>query len=135
MMQKKVSQGVLTHILLPLAMLTDEEEAELLGADIHNEQVLTDIFKTHIPLHVKSYTEESQELMKDSLSYYIKTGSVDLFRLFASHHISLEDPPEDAIPFLKVLWSVVFGDEPIQDNPLSDYTIDDSSNFINSVRK
>jgi hypothetical protein len=115
--------------------LRDEEIIKLLDEDLNNEQFIIHIFTTHIAPHVQTFDGYSQEAIKDTLSYYIKTGNLNLERVFAMFQIPFENPPDDSRNFLKVLWSVLYGDEPIQDNPISYYTIDNGTEFFNSVSK
>jgi hypothetical protein len=129
---KRVSSYLIAKILGPFCSPIDEEYEKLMRVNINDDQQLIDLLQEYIVPHVREYDEESQEIIKDSLSYFIKSESLNLERVFDAFHIPF-DSPEDISSFLNTLWSVLFDDEPIRENSVSDYIIDDSEGFVNSL--
>ena len=131
-MVKRVSSYLIAKTLGPFCSPIDEEYERLMQVDMNDGNQLVDLLQEYIVPHVSEYDEESQELIKDSLSYFIKAGSLNLERVFDAFHMPFE-APKDVSSFLNTLWSVLFGDTPIRENPLSDYVVDDSEEVANAL--
>lgn len=131
-MSKRVSSYLIAKILSPFCSPIDEEYEKLMHVNINNDRQLIDLLQEYIVPHVHEYDEESQEIIKDSLSYFIKSGSLNLERVFDAFHMPFE-APEDVSSFLNILWSVLFDDEPVRGNSVSDYIVDNSEEFVNSL--
>jgi len=127
-----VSSYLIAKTLSPLCSPTDEEYELLSEIDINDSEELANLFKEKIVPHVQEYDEQSQEIIKNTLSFYIKSENLELGRVFDAFHIPFEEP-ENTSSFLKTLWGVLFGDEPIKDKPLTEYIVDNSEAFVNSL--
>jgi hypothetical protein len=131
-MTKRVSSYLIARTLGPFCSPIDEEYERLMKVDINDEKQLVALLQKHVVPHVGEYDEESQEIIKDTLSYFIKSESLNLERVFDAFHMPFE-APKDVSSFLNTLWSVLYGDTRIRENPISDYAVDDSEEVANSL--
>jgi hypothetical protein len=131
-MKKRVSSYLIAKILGPFCSPIDEEYQRLMQVDIDNEKQLVDLLQKYIVPYVDNYDSESQDIIKDTLSYFIKSGDLNLERVFDAFHMPFE-APKDVSLFLRVLWSVLYDDTPVRGNPISDYVVDDSEEVVNSL--
>lgn len=111
-------------LFIPLADYWDDERDENLSRyDVNCRKDVSAIVSKYIGPHYYQYDEKSKEIIDNSLLYYMSVG-VDLDRLYASNHISLNVPMDSKL-FLKWLWEGLHPDVAPSLNPYVDYIFKD----------
>lgn len=109
---KKVNPYYIHALLSPLIGLADDENSvrDFSILDSDNEHQMKQVIRLHLKPYFLRFDDQSKEMSKVSLQYYLTKADSDFKRIYDSCLLPFESPSESRF-FFEWLWEELFDGE------------------------